>query len=136
MLFALMMTGLVGVAPLAQDPYWTPDIEARLTAAHRQCMAAPDAAQGQHGAMMDCSIAENVKQDAMLNAAYRAARARVSGGRRTELRDAQQLWIGQRDATCQAAFDRAGGGQGSELEQVSCHLRETIVRTMWLERFR
>lgn len=134
MLVTMLTTMTLTIAPTQQS--WTPVLEARLSPAYRQCMAGTDAAQGVHPAMMRCEASEFVRQDARLNAAYRAARTRLRGDERTELRDVQRRWIAARDAGCQAEYDAGGGGQISELNQSGCRLRETIARTMELERLR
>lgn len=134
MLITMLATMTLAIAPTAQS--WTPALEARLSPAYRRCMAGTDASQGVHPAMMRCEASEFVRQDARLNAAYRAARTRLRGSERTELRDVQRRWIAKRDAGCQAEYDAGGGGQISELNQSGCRLRETIARTMELERLR
>ncbi|QNA86401.1 DUF1311 domain-containing protein [Sphingomonas sp. So64.6b] len=112
---------------------WIPAQERRLSAGYNDCVKAAD------GVMPDtiqCTQAEHGKQDARLNQAYRMVMTRLSAARRGVLRNSQRDWIRERDGTCQRRWDEAGGGQASDLEQSSCLLRQTIARTMWLERYR
>lgn len=113
--------------------YWTPAQEKRTSQTYNACM---DAARGEIPKMFPCSDAEYEVQDAKLNQAYRMVMTRLPQTRRTALRASQRTWIRTRDTACQRAWDDAGGGQVSELERKSCMLRETIARTMWLERHR
>ncbi len=121
----------VPTASAAQD--WTPAQERRLSRTYDQCV---DTAAGILPETFQCTIAEQDMQDAKLNQAYRMVMTRLPGARRTALRASQRGWMRTRDATCQRAYDEAGGGQASDLEQQSCLLHQTVARTMWLERYR
>jgi uncharacterized protein YecT (DUF1311 family) len=118
-------------AVTAQD--WTPTQERRLSSTYNQCTKA---AAGKVPESIQCDIAEYDMQDATLNQAYRVLMTRLPEARRAALRTSQRHWIRVRDTTCQRAYNDAGGGQVSDLEQQSCLLRQTIARTMWLERYR
>ena len=127
------------VAVLVASPataQWTPAIEAHLTPAYDACMKQPDAAMGNDPAMTECSNEELVRQDARLNAVYRAAMARTPAKGRTALRADERRWIATRDRTCEAVYQRAGGGTASRLEESGCRLEQTIRRAMFLERRR
>ncbi len=131
---SLMFTAFLFALPMgALAQGWTPAQEKRLSRTYDQC---GDASGGNMPAMFACADVELDKQDAKLNQAYRMVMTRLPAPRRSALRASQRKWIPARDATCQRAWDDAGGGQASELEQRSCLLHETIVRTMWLERYR
>ncbi len=113
--------------------HWTPAQEKRTSQTYEACM---DGARGEIPPMFPCSDAEYEVQDAKLNEAYRMVMTRLPQTRRITLRTSQRKWMRTRDTTCQRAWEDAGGGQVSELERKSCMLRETIARTMWLERYR
>jgi uncharacterized protein YecT (DUF1311 family) len=113
--------------------YWNPAQEKRTSQTYNACM---DATRGELPPMFACSDAEYEIQNAKLNQAYRMVMKRLPQARRTILRASQRSWIRTRDAACQRAWDDAGGGQVSELERKSCMLRQTIARTVWLERYR
>lgn len=136
MRIAVMAVAIATAGSAATAQSWTPAIEARLTREFRACNAGGDARAGVHPAMMDCSTAELTRQDERLNRTYRAAMARLSPDRAARLRTAQRTWIRDRDRRCQTAYDAAGGGQASQLEQIGCLTRDTIARTIWLERRR
>lgn len=115
---------------------WEAAVEQRLTPAYGQCQASGAAAQGVTSAMMDCLGAENERQDARLNEAYRIAMKRLPAARQAELRQLQRAWIKQRDAAARAAGDQAGGGSAAGLEYAGTFLHETVKRTIWLEEYR
>lgn len=130
---ALVATTILPAVLMAAAQYRTPAQEHRLSTTHNQCI---DAAAGVVPEMSQCTMAEHDIQDAKLNKTYRMVMTRSPGARRTVQRASQRGWIGTRDATCQRAYDEAGGGQASDQERQSCLLHETITRTMWLERYR
>lgn len=112
---------------------WTSAQERRLSAAYDACAKAAD---GVMPDLIQCTQEEHARQDARLNQAYRMVMTRLSASRRTTLRTSQRAWIRERDRFCQRAWNDAGGGQAADLEQSSCLLRQTVARTMWLERYR
>jgi uncharacterized protein YecT (DUF1311 family) len=122
--------------PLAAQAQWPKPVEARLTREYRDCMAGGAAAQGQTLAMKVCQSEEIERQDARLNQAYAMVMRRLSPKRKAALRRSERAWIARRDARCEAAARRYEGGTASGLEYQGCYLRETIARTLWLERYR
>lgn len=127
----LIVPLLALAAPAAAQ--WPADVEARVTPEYKTCQASGDAAKGITYAMMNCLGTEIDVQDDRLNAAYRTTMQRTK--RKTALRAAQRGWIKERDTKCRAAAER-GGGSAAGLEGNGCILRETIARTIWLEKYR
>jgi uncharacterized protein YecT (DUF1311 family) len=115
---------------------WEPEVERRVSPAFNQCQSNGDAARGITSAMMSCLGEENERQDARLNQAYRMVMTRLSVRGKTKLRQAQRLWIKNRDSAAKAAGDRADGGSAAGLEYSSQFLHETIRRVIWLENYR
>lgn len=133
-IFPLIVTAIaLGAPAIAAAQEWTPAQEKRLSRAYDDCVKA---AAGAFPATMECIASEYEIQDGRLNQAYRMVMTRLPTARRASLRTAQRGWISQRNTKCQRAWDEAGGGQASDMERTSCLLRETIARTMWLERYR
>ncbi len=126
------MTAVVLAAPTFAKA-WTPAEEARLSADYTHCV---DAAAGATPATIECTRTESAGRDADLNRTYRATLKWLAAPAQAALRKRQRAWIHERDATCQKAWDEAGGGEVSELEHAACVFRETIARTMILERSR
>ena len=67
-------------------------------------VAAPNACLDQTStvAMVDCFTRQTKQADARLNAAYKAARARVPARQAAALQVAQRAWIAYRTANCRA----------------------------------
>ncbi len=133
MLILTAALAMLTVPAMLSAQGWTPAQERRLSAAYDACVKAAD---GVMPDLIQCTQEEHAQQDARLNQAYRMVMPHLSASRRTTLRTGQRAWIRERDRTCQRAWSDAGGGQASDLEQSSCLLRQTIARTMWLERYR
>lgn len=129
MIFALLLMA-------AAAPQTDAEVEKRYSAAFNTCLETGDAARGVTPAMAECIDAELDRQDARLNQAYKMVMGRLPQKRKTALRASQRKWIRTRDATCQRAYDAAGGGTASGLEKLGCLTSETIKRTMFLERYR
>lgn len=121
----------------AMAPQTNAEVEKRYSAAFNTCVESGDAARGVTPAMAECIDAELDRQDARLNQAYKMVMERLPLKRKTALRTSQRKWIRTRDATCQRAYDAAGGGgTASGLEKLGCLTSETIRRTIFLERYR
>lgn len=84
--------------------------------------------------MIDCSAAENKRQDARLNKAYKEVMAQLSPVRKKELQTVQRVWIKYRDANCDFYADPDGGTLGI-VNANSCFLQETASRANELEGF-
>lgn len=120
----------------ASAPQTDAEVEKRYSAAFDTCIGTGDAARGVTPAMAECMDAELDRQDARLNQAYKMVMGRLPQKRKTALRASQRQWIRKRDATCQRAYDAAGGGTASGLEKLGCLTSETVRRTIFLERYR
>ncbi|WP_374660410.1 lysozyme inhibitor LprI family protein [Phenylobacterium sp.] len=103
------------------------DVEESYSAEYNRCM---DASGGVTVEMRDCNDAEYVRQDARLNAAYKAAMAVRDESQKVALRNAQRTWIKHRDAKCQENLE---GGTMDLLLVDSCHLSMTMKRAAELE---
>jgi len=102
--------------------------EPELSAQFSSCM---DRSGGVTMAMMDCINAEHRRQDAKLNANYRALSARVSQPRRQQLLDVQRAWIRFRDLNC-AFYDDPEGGSAARGAANSCFMEATAARAQEL----
>lgn len=131
----LILTAALAL-PTAAQAQWPKAVEARLTKQYHHCMTSGAAAQGQTLAMKVCQSEEIERQDARLNQAYVMVMKRLSPRRKAVLRQSERAWIAQRDKGCMAAAKTYEGGTASGLEYQGCYLRETIARTLWLERYR
>lgn len=101
-------------------------------AVYDRCVASK-AAQGSDVEMGECLVAEERRQDARLNAAYRAAMAGLDFSRQKDaLRKAQKAWLAFRDASCASVAD-ADWGPASNLDSERCRLRRTAERADELE---
>lgn len=85
-----------------------------------------------------CAIEEARIQDRQLNLAYRKLLGRLPGSQAAVVRRGQRAWVAERDRECRAPdldfgyFD-PGGERGSN---PWCVIDKTILRTIWLERYR
>lgn len=111
-------------------------VEARYSAAYRNCLATGDAAKGVTSGLLDCNGTEIDRQDARLNRTYRAVMARLGPHGRTKLRASERAWIGERDRSCRRAAKPSEGGTLASVIYSGCILDRTIERTIWLERYR
>lgn len=125
-----VLAGCIGAGAHAGSD---PAPEQAFSAEYRQCMASGDAAIGVTAAMLDCIGAENARQDARLNAAYKRAMARLDPAGKTRLRQSERAWIAQRDSRCEKAAASEGGGSMAGLLYADCVLQETARRAGWLE---
>lgn len=104
--------------------------EGAYSSRYSACM---DESGGVTVAMLDCIGGELERQDARLNAAYRALSARLDATRKPQLTAAQRLWIQYRDANCRFHADPEGGTLAGVMAN-ECVLRETAERAAELER--
>jgi uncharacterized protein YecT (DUF1311 family) len=109
-----------------------PAIEGRYTARFEAC-------QKRAVTTLDnsnCFTAEFARQDAALNRAWKAARARLPAAARAPLLAAQRKWVAARDPFCKSQSDAFAGGTIAPVIYVSCRTELTIRRTLWLEGLR
>jgi uncharacterized protein YecT (DUF1311 family) len=108
------------------------------------CLLAPVAQAGDQGDpeklcdsgntfdMVECLKAKTSQWDKKLNVAYQQAmKDAVSDRQRTQLGDAQRLWIQYRDANC--LYFGLGEGTIARLEAGECMRRTTEARARELE---
>jgi len=82
--------------------------------------------------MVECLKAKTAQWDKRLNAAYQQAlKDATSDRQRSQLRDAQRLWIQYRDANC--LYFGLGEGTIARLEAGECVRRMTEARARELE---
>ena len=84
-------------------------------------------------AMVDCFTRQTKQADARLNAAYKAARARIPARQAAALQVAQRAWISFRNANCRAYA--LGEGTITQVEAAQCALDTTRRRADELESF-
>ncbi len=106
-----------------------PEIEARMSRFHIQCMATARNQERRLACLMD----ETWRQDDQLNAVYARMRAGTPAARWAPMRDSQRAWIRMRDNYCATARRTAGGGIRASLAFADCYLTETVERRVWLE---
>ncbi len=82
----------------------------------------------------DCNNKELALQNARLNESYKAAMGALSDEQKTQLRDAQRLWVKYRDANC-FMYYKFSGGTMDQINGAGCMLTMTIDRTGELKWF-
>lgn len=86
-----------------------------------------------------CISSETTAWDGLLNAEYRATRARMrdlGGGRAEALLDAQRAWIAFRDAECTLSYIRWQEGTIRSIVAANCQMVMTARRTIALRDMR
>jgi uncharacterized protein YecT (DUF1311 family) len=119
------------VQSLADPARPQPQIEARYTALYRSCLADPALNTIRHD---QCNAAEMARQDATLNATWKATLARLAPPRIAAVRQAERGWIAARKQHCDLAAKEGEGGTLATLLYGQCMIDETVRRTLWLER--
>lgn len=98
--------------------------EVEYSDAYDACM---EASGGVTASMIECLDIEIKAQDVALNTEYKALRASLTPGRKTELQAVQRAWIAYRDANCRFYADPDGGSL-ARVAANDCVLRETAAR--------
>lgn len=80
----------------------------------------------------DCLMSEMQEWDRHLNAVYAEAKGYFAPELHQRLIDAQRAWIALREADCQLAYDRYGGGSMRSIASASCQMDHTARRTLQL----
>ena len=83
-----------------------------------------------------CANRDYAAADARLNAAYRAAMARLDDGGKARLKNAERDWIAARDRECRAATAETEGGSIHPLDLAGCLTEKTKARTREIQAFR
>ena len=112
---ALPLALLLGPAPALASP------------GYDRCVSPIDLNALTSSQRLDCATRDMDRADAALNAASRAAMARLPPPRQSALSDAERRWIDQRRSTC--ALERQAADPSRELDRMLCLVRETDART-------
>jgi uncharacterized protein YecT (DUF1311 family) len=91
---------------------------------------------GSTGGTRQCFAAEMPRAEQTLEAAYNQKVARLDSAARVRLAGAQQLWLENRFAACNSAWDAESGGTLRNIVYDECTLRELQRRTLWLRNFK
>jgi uncharacterized protein YecT (DUF1311 family) len=84
------------------------------------------------GAQSGCSQREAAVWDERLNAAYRAALAKMEKEGADNLRKTQRAWIAYRDARCIQAWATYHGSMAGPI-QAWCEMEQTARQALWME---
>ena len=77
--------------------------------------------------MINCTLAETIRQDALLNENYKRLISKLTTGRKNALIEAQRNWIKFRDTNCGFYADPEGGS-AARLTAHECILNATAQR--------
>ncbi|HEY5723152.1 MAG TPA: lysozyme inhibitor LprI family protein [Allosphingosinicella sp.] len=128
---------LAASSPALASPQSETDaaVEAAYSSEHRRCL---DASGGGDVAMIECNGAEFSRQDAALNAAYRALLARLPKAEASRIRTSQRTWLRAGKTVCDRSIGTPFRSWGTleRLRWSNCNLDRTIRRTVLLERYR
>lgn len=116
-------------APVGLGTITRAQAEAASTPEFDKCMDTGDAKAGVTAAMLDCMGAENQRQDARLNAAYKALLDRSDPAAREKIRADERAWLKKRKAFCDAPSEDSGGGTADSLNRSGCYIDTTIEQT-------
>ena len=132
----LVLCASAAAAQLRYERFRIPErqSEAMLSPEHNRCQ------QTSSGATNDiraCSYQEERRLDVRVNAAYRAAIARLpTQAAKTRLDNLQRRWLATRWNGCGSQADLyREGGSAALLGYDWCRLREMTRRIAWLERY-
>ena len=123
---------LLAVLAIAGVPHI---VSAHETGLRKQYAACMDKSGGVTMDMIECITAENQRQDARLNKAYKTLMAELSPERRKQLLEAQRAWIKYRDANC-SFYNDPDGGTLARVNANDCMLTTTAARARELENFK
>nr|WP_281390453.1 lysozyme inhibitor LprI family protein [Paracoccus amoyensis] len=85
-----------------------------------------------------CLMSENAVWDRLLNQEYQANRKAFADtpGMTEKLQAAQRAWVAMRDADCEIAYDRYGGGSMRTIASAACQMNHTARRALQLRDMR
>jgi uncharacterized protein YecT (DUF1311 family) len=98
-----------------------------MTKEHSACL---EKANGVTAEMINCMLAETIRQDARLNENYKKLLSKVATDRKTALIEAQRAWI--RDANC-GFYANPEGGSAARMPANECILNTTADRAKELQ---
>jgi uncharacterized protein YecT (DUF1311 family) len=100
----------------------------KLRSSYYKCASSTE---GVTWAMQKCIETEFVYQDGRLNTVYRKLRVKLSEPRKSQLRDEEKKWIGDKNGSCK--WDAETEGQAKRIEANICSLKMTAARAEQLE---
>ena len=112
-----MLAGLLCVSPALAD------------GAYDRCMSNAD---GTNAAYAGCGAAWVAREDARLNAAWKAVFPTLSAVRQREVREEQRAWIKLKDRSCAAEARGEYGREGQVIQLYECRANILIERTRYL----
>jgi uncharacterized protein YecT (DUF1311 family) len=133
-LLLLSALALADVDSFDWTPYvLSPESEARASR-YVECEARN--VRASDNVSLGCLQVEIRRQDKKLNRTYQSVMRRLSHPEKARLRRLERAWIAKRDRRCERLGGGTWGGSGGAVVWESCYLDETIMRTIWLERYR
>jgi uncharacterized protein YecT (DUF1311 family) len=103
--------------------------DGEMTKEHSACL---EKANGVTAEMINCMLAETIRQDARLNENYKKLLSKVATDRKTALIEAQRAWIRFRDANC-GFYANPEGGSAARMPANECILNTTADRAKELQ---
>jgi uncharacterized protein YecT (DUF1311 family) len=103
--------------------------DGEMTKEHSACL---EKANGVTAEMINCMLAETIRQDARLNENYKKLLSKVATDRKTALIEAQRAWIRFRDANC-GFYANPEGGSAARMAANECILNATADRAKELQ---
>jgi uncharacterized protein YecT (DUF1311 family) len=100
-----------------------------MTKEHSDCL---EKANGVTAEMINCMLAETIRQDARLNENYKKLLSKLATERKTALIEAQRAWIRFRDANC-GFYANPEGGSAARMAANECILNATADRAKELQ---
>jgi uncharacterized protein YecT (DUF1311 family) len=100
-----------------------------MTKEHSACL---EKANGVTAEMINCMLAETIRQDARLNENYKKLLSKLATERKTALIEAQRAWIRFRDANC-GFYANPEGGSAARMAANECILNATADRAKELQ---
>jgi uncharacterized protein YecT (DUF1311 family) len=100
-----------------------------MTKEHSACL---EKANGDTAEMINCMLAETIRQDARLNENYKKLLSKLATERKTALIEAQRAWIRFRDANC-GFYANPEGGSAARMAANECILNATADRAKELQ---
>ena len=118
----------LALACAGSAPARAQDVTSTFSPSYQQCVTYGETHNSTAIPETECNARELRRQDAALNASYKAVAARLTPVRRADLRTDERNWIAARDHKCGAAADAISRGE--------CVIAETMKRTQYLRRYR
>ena len=120
---------IIGVAPFFGTPVAAAPVDREITQEYSTCL---ENSNGITAEMINCILAETIRQDARLNENYRKLLSKLATERKNSLVEAQRAWIRFRDANCGFYADPEGGS-AARVAANECFLNSTADRAKELQ---